>query len=408
MKAARDLPPARRLLSGENARLRLRLGEAEETLRAIRRGEVDTVVVPGKKTDQVFTLEGAGHAYRVLIEAMNEGALTITADKMILYANQGFARMVKCPLEQVTGSSFRRFLSVADRETLRPLMKQAAQAGTMLQVELIAADGTRLPVQLSIRELARVGFERLTISMVVTDLTESLRTEELLRALTHRVVQVQETERGRVALELHDNITQMLCAVIFRSQALVDSMAARDGPAKGEALKLRRIVGQTAAEVERISQNLRPGVLDQLGLADALRAASTEFSSRTGVPVKLAEVRLTAPLPVATQLALFRIFQETMKNVEKHARAHRIDVGLKQAGDNIVLTITDDGVGFDAKQHAARRKGQGVLGLLAMRERATAAGGVLTVKSARRGGTEIMVRIPLAGGGGRGRNPVPW
>ncbi len=80
---------------------------------------MDTVVVAGKKGPQVFTLQGAEHAYRVLIESMNEGALTLTADKMILYANQCFARMVKCPLEQVMGSSFRRFLSAADRAALR-------------------------------------------------------------------------------------------------------------------------------------------------------------------------------------------------------------------------------------------------------------------------------------------------
>jgi PAS domain-containing protein len=79
----------------------------------------------GKQSSQVFTLEGAEHAYRVLIESMNEGALTLTADKMILYANQCFARMVKCPLEQVMGSSFRRFLSAEDRATLRPLVKRA-------------------------------------------------------------------------------------------------------------------------------------------------------------------------------------------------------------------------------------------------------------------------------------------
>ncbi|MEX2044092.1 MAG: PAS domain-containing protein, partial [Opitutus sp.] len=92
----------------------MRLAEAEETLRAIRSGEVDAVVVSGKQGPQVFTLEGAERAYRVLIESMNEGALTLKADQTILYANECFARMIKCPLEQVTGSSFHRFLSADD------------------------------------------------------------------------------------------------------------------------------------------------------------------------------------------------------------------------------------------------------------------------------------------------------
>src|SRR5204862_7807662 len=115
--------------SRELAELRVRLAETEETLRATLAGEVDSLVVVGKRGPQVFTLQGAEHAYRVLIESMSEGALTLTADKMILYANQCFARMVKFPLEQVTGSSFRRFLSAEDRAKLQPLLKRAGPSG---------------------------------------------------------------------------------------------------------------------------------------------------------------------------------------------------------------------------------------------------------------------------------------
>ena len=172
--------------------LTTRLADAEETLRAIRTGEVDTVMVAGKEDSQVFTLEGAEHAYRVLIESMNEGALTLMADKVILYANQCFARMVKCPLEQVMGSSFRRFLSAEDRATLRPLLKRAGKSGSKIQVLLHVGDGSKMPAQISIRLLAMNGFNRATIGLVVTDMTEARRNEEQLRALTHRVVQVQE------------------------------------------------------------------------------------------------------------------------------------------------------------------------------------------------------------------------
>src|ERR1039457_5620077 len=130
-------------------------------------------MVAGKEGSQMFTLDGAEHAYRVLIECMNEGALTITADKMILYANQCFARMVKCPLEQVIGSSFRRFLSVADRATLRPLLKRAGKSGSKIQVILHASDGSKMPAQISIRPRPKNGFKGATISLVVTDMTEA-------------------------------------------------------------------------------------------------------------------------------------------------------------------------------------------------------------------------------------------
>jgi two-component system NarL family sensor kinase len=391
VKTTRHKISARPAPSRELVDLRARLADTLETLRAIRTGEVDTVVVAGKQGDQVFTLQGAEHAYRVLIESMNEGALTLTVDKTILYANQCFAKMVKCPLEQVTGSSFRRFISAEDRAILRPLIRRADKFGSKIQVLLMASDGSQMPVQISIRPLDKNGFKHAPVGLVVTDMTEARRNEEMLRALTHRVVQVQETERGRVALELHDDITQLLIAVLFRSQALADKLSTRDGPAKKEAIKLREMLGQAAKEVERISRNLRPSVLDQLGLVAVLRDTSTEFAHRTGVPVKLACVQLIARLPADTELALYRILQEALKNVEKHAHARNVTVHLTKQGAFVQLAITDDGVGFD---HRARRKGKG-LGLLGMRERATYVGGTLKIKSARHAGTEIEVLIPL-------------
>jgi PAS domain S-box-containing protein len=395
LKTARHQRSTRSVPSRELAELRARLAEAEETIRAIRSGEVDVVVVTAKQGVQMFTLEGAGDAYRVLIESMNEGALTLTADKTILYANQCFARMVKCPLEQVTGSSFRRFLSAEDRTTLRPLMKRAGQSGSKILVRLKAGDGSQMPVQISIRPLAKHGSNRATISMVVTDMTEARRNEDRLRTLTHRVVQAQEAERGRVAVELHDGITQMLCAVQFRSQALVASLSERAGPVKSEAMKLRKMAGKTAEEVERISHNLRPSVLNHLGLVAALRDTSTEFAERTGVSVKLACVQLIARLPADTELTLYRILQEALRNVEKHARARHVTVGLTQQGAFVQLAIKDDGLGFDPDHLPARRNGKSGLGLLSMSERATYVGGALQVKSAPRAGTEIEVRVPL-------------
>jgi signal transduction histidine kinase len=221
------------------------------------------------------------------------------------------------------------------------------------------------------------------------------RTEEQLRALTQRVVQAQEDERGRVALELHDTITQMLCAVLYRSQVLAGKLPARNRLAKGEAIKLREMIGKTVEEVERISRNLRPIVLDQLGLVPGLHETSTEFTNRTGVAVKLACVELTRRLPAGTELALYRILQEALKNVEKHARARHVMVNLTKPGDIVQLTINDDGIGFDPAQHPDLRKGNGGLGLLGMRERAAYVGGTLTVKSVHRAGTEIEIRIPL-------------
>ena len=363
----------------EIERLRARLAEAEEMLRAIRAGEVDAVVVAEKQGARVFTLEGAEHAYRVLIESINEGALTLTMDETILYANRRFAEMVRCPLEQVAGGSFQRFLSTEDRRALGALMRKARSTGSTIQALLIAGDGSRLPVQVSI------GCSRQTISMVVTDLTEVRKSEAMLRELSRRVVNAQESERGRVAGELHDHITQRLCAVGFRCQALTDTLSKR------EAMKVRRMVGEVAEEVERISRNLRPSVLEELGLVAVLRTTGAEFAERTRCSLQFAYVALPARLSNGIELSLYRIFQEALRNVERHARARHVSVRLRQQGAFVRLVVQDDGVGFDAK-------GTTGLGMLGMHERAGYVDGVLTVKSTGRGGTEVNVRIPVPAG----------
>jgi two-component system NarL family sensor kinase len=384
------------------AELTTRLAEAEEALRAIRAGEVDAVVVEGRHGPQVFTLEGEEHAYRVLIESMNEGALTLTADKTILYANQCFARMVKCPLQKVSGGSFSRFISAHDRTLLRHMLSKPRKTGSQIQLTLQGSDGSLLPVCISIRPMEKLGSESAAFSMVVTDMTDAKRSEERLRALTHRVVQAQEAERGRVAHELHDTITQTLCGILVHSQTLANGLSTREKVLKAQALRLCDMVGKTVGEVERISRNLRPSVLDNLGLVAGLRSLGLEFTARAGLPVEMDSAPLTAPVAGDTELALYRILQEALRNVEKHAHAGQVTISLSEEREGLLLRIRDDGKGFDPDRPPVRRektllgKPKGGLGLLGLRERAASVGGSLKIVSARRKGTEIEVWVPSA------------
>ena len=280
-------------------RLTSRLAEAEETLRAIRTGEADAVVVEGKQGTRVFTLEGAEHAYRVLIESMHEGALTLTADMMVLYANQCFAQMVKSPLEQVMGSSFRRFLSAEDWAALEPLVQRPEKSGSKIQVLLNAGDGTHMPVQISIRPLPTTLSKSAAITMVVADMTQARRNEELLRTLTQRVVQAQEAERGHVANELRVNITQLLYIILGRCQALAEKLQAGDSSACVDTTKINEMVSRTAEEVERIWRSLWSHELEKLGLVPALEKANAELVERTGVSLQMECAPLDERLPPA-------------------------------------------------------------------------------------------------------------
>ena len=399
MKSPRRQPAARAAPSFPSPQgveeLRARLAAAEVTLQAIQRGEVDAVVVAGKTGPQVYTLEGAGQAYRVLIESMNEGALTLTADAVILYANQCFAKMVQLPLEKVMSGSFHRFLSSADQAAIRPLLKRAAKSGTKIQAWLRADHNEPLPVLISLRPLAKPGAPGATLGVVVTDMSEARRTEERLQALSHRLVEVQETERRRVAIELHENISQLTFAILMRCETLAAQLPAPAHAARAELLKLRDLLNQATEEVRRIARNLRPSALDDLGLLPVLRTACAEFAAHAHVQTKLTGGRQIGRLSAVVETALYRIFQEVLRNVAQHAQAQHLAVSLRLQHGFVCLAITDDGVGFNTHLPSNQRQRTGSLGLLSMRERAASVGGTLHVQSAPGQGTTIQARIPL-------------
>jgi PAS domain S-box-containing protein len=169
-------------LLAENEELRARLEEAEETLRAIRTGEVDALIVSGAAGDQIFTLTGADYPYRVLIEDMSEGALTLTVDGVILYANRRFAEMIKTPLEQVIGSNIQTWIMPGNLAILQALMQPNESPSRQgKQIALLASNGTSVPGYFSVRALQ--GKDLLgNFVMVVTDLTEQKRNEAIVNS----------------------------------------------------------------------------------------------------------------------------------------------------------------------------------------------------------------------------------
>jgi len=243
---------------------------------------------------------------------------------------------------------------------------------------------------------------------LLAEVLQRRRAEEQLRALTHRVMQGQETERAHVAFELHDHITQLLCGVLVHFEALANKLSTRDAPARQEVIKLRAMLGQTTEEVQRISRNLRPSVLDQLGLVAILRSDSAEFTKRTGVPLTVTCVALTTRLPAEAELAFYRIYQKALNNVEKYARARHVTVDLTRVGKFAQLVINDDGIGFDPDQRPTKRTAKPGFGLLSMRERVEMVGGRLIVESTPGKGTTIRADIPVQprrGGGMESEKP---
>jgi signal transduction histidine kinase len=223
---------------------------------------------------------------------------------------------------------------------------------------------------------------------------EALRTaNDELHLLTQKVVTAQEAERQHLARELHDEIGQALTAVNLNLQALQLSI-----PDAAVATRLNdslEIIEHALNQVRDLSLDLHPSILDDLGLVAALQWYLDRQAGRTGLTIQFRADPPELNLPPEVQTTCFRITQEALTNIVRHANAHQVRVELYQAATELELRIRDDGAGFDvqaARQHAARGTS---LGLIGMQERVALIGGRLALKSAPGTGTELRVRFPL-------------
>lgn len=259
-------------------------------------------------------------------------------------------------------------------------------SGWVSEVECMTKFGKPLPTEIS---ASRLDLEdRPCLLLIARDLRERKRVEQQLRFLSRRVVEAQEEERRRVARELHDSVNQLLSSVKFRIDTGSDSSAAATTSARPLAEQARALLDRAIHEIRRISHNLRPSELDDLGLLSALRRLCGEFGARTGVTVDSSLHHVATEIDPDVELTLFRIAQEALTNVEKHAGATRVELRLWVEGDTVVLTITDDGGGI----LAATRRG---LGLMTMQERAAFLGGTVVIGGGISGGTRVTARLPL-------------
>ena len=221
--------------------------------------------------------------------------------------------------------------------------------------------------------------------------TELSYSYEQLRALAARLEDVREEERTEIARELHDQLGQALTALKYDLALLTarlgdkDAALARDG--KGIAAQMDALV----KTVRRIATDLRPGVLDNLGLAASIEWQAGEFQKRMGIPCTVDAPEQRLPLTRTQKTALFRIFQETLTNIARHAQAQHVHVELATANSGVTLRVTDDGRGIQRAEIARTRS----LGLLGMRERAELLGGAFDIRSAPGQGTTVTVSIPF-------------
>ncbi|MBC7732702.1 MAG: cache domain-containing protein [Bacteriovorax sp.] len=225
------------------------------------------------------------------------------------------------------------------------------------------------------------------------NISEQRQADRKLKALAHRVVSSQEEERARVSRELHDHICQVLVSIKYQFELVGHRLAhPGDHPVTGIDKEIGAL-SMAIGEVRRISHDLRPALLDDLGLPAALEHIANELAQRSGLKVSLSPRVHEEHLPELQAVSLFRVAQEALRNAERHARASQIDILLDDADNELVLRITDDGIGFDVKNiEQSRDRG---IGLTNMRERVERNGGTFQLTS-QPGRTSLTASFPLA------------
>lgn len=218
--------------------------------------------------------------------------------------------------------------------------------------------------------------------------------ESQLRQLSAHVIQVQEAERQRIGRELHDHAGQAILAMRAELQILARQMPPSAAQAQTQLAKVDSILRTTARDLRLLSHELRSHLLDELGLKSALQQQIQDLKERFGIHAELIATGSGKRYPRAIELAAFRIAQEALTNVARHAQAKYVRVELVEAAEYVRLTIQDDGVGFAIE----RTRNDGTLGLIGMRERAVVANGIFEITSHPGTGTRIVVEFPIATG----------
>ncbi len=259
-------------------------------------------------------------------------------------------------------------------------------------VELAAADDAFAlpPAPEACRECHNASFVRNVLDELDESIAKAREYDVRLRQMSSQVLTAQEVERKRIARELHDDTAQALTSVLVRLRVLERS--ADDEATRAGLAELRTILGGALDGVRALAIDLRPRVLDDLGLETALETQVRDFIQRWGIEATLSSDRL-GRLPIEVELVFYRVAQEALSNVAKHARASRVEIRLTKRGCRLQMLIEDDGCGFDAD--AAMSAVDAGLGLFGMKERLALVDGTLGVESAVGAGTRVSADVML-------------
>ncbi|UCE40551.1 MAG: PAS domain S-box protein [Candidatus Aminicenantes bacterium] len=340
--------------------------------------------------------------YRKLVENISEGIVMQNKRSTITYANQRFLDMIGYKEEEVIGKPITKFL--AGGLLKKQEVKDAYNPEDVKKLSEISwkrKDGEHVFTILSPKPVYNDKGQHKGTVAVLTDITDRRAVEkelhhsrELLRKLSQHLQAVRERESKRIAREIHDELGQQLTALKMDLSWISSHVNPQEERADKFLQKIDSMSGlvdKTIHTVQKISSELRPGLLDDLGLVPAIEWLAQEFEKQTKIPYRMQLFCELVDIDPDCSTAIFRISQEALTNVARHANATMVNISLKQVDSALVLKIKDNGKGIEADEVVAPSS----LGLMGMRERARVFGGELSITSKPNKGTTLKVTFPV-------------
>lgn len=315
----------------------------------------------------------------------------------IVIANRACEKVSGYTPDDLTGKNVAEFMSPEARSTAREIRTKLMKGQAIDQrydQRLIKKDGTEAVVELFTRIILADG-KPIGFQNIARDVTEERRLRDNLRLQIHKTLMAQEEERKRIARELHDDVAQSILLLSRQLDIIISKCDSQIPKAAVIELEhIENIANEAYKSLQRYARDLRPSILDQMGLVAALNWLTEELGKEMRIKISVKSDKLPQ-LPSEVELAMFRIAQETLNNIRKHARASAVNVRVQLTSNNLKMSITDNGKGFSTSRLTGDLAREGKLGVLGMEERARLIGGNLQIKSEPGKGTTVIARTPI-------------
>jgi len=334
--------------------------------------------------------------YRTLLETTSEGCWMLNPELKTIEVNAALCKMLGYSQDEVIGKTPLEFVDDVNRKIfIEQTSKISVTAHRSYEITLKKKNGQDLPTYFNATTIRGESGEVLGAFAFITDITERKRAEEYIHTLTQELLKAQESERQMISRELHDRVAQDLSTVKISFETLFDNQHTTPPEFRRRVSEISRTLQESINAVRDLSYDLRPPTLDAMGLVQALFQYCNDFSEDNGINVDFCSAGMeNLNLDFDTEINLYRLIQEGLTNIKKHADADHVTIRLVAAFPNIILRIEDDGKGFNVQKRMATITKEKRMGIRSMEQRAKLLQGEMEIQSKPMQGTKISITLP--------------